>query len=57
MDDIIRIDENFPDCTAIVTDVWLERVLGEPLELSDENGFGNFAPGQQLILLNPTNTH
>jgi hypothetical protein len=49
MDDIIRIDENFPDCTAIVTDVWLERVLGEPLELSDENGFGNFAPGQWLM--------
>lgn len=31
MSDLIDIDRNFWDCTAIDTDAWLERVLGQPV--------------------------
>jgi hypothetical protein len=31
MTDLINIDRKFPECTAIDTDVWLERVLGKPI--------------------------
>lgn len=31
MQTLIQIDKNFPDCTAIDTEAWLEAILGRPV--------------------------
>ena len=35
MQDLIIYDKHFPECTAIDTETWLTKTLGEPIELPD----------------------